>query len=222
MNHSGVFNVTRVRAIVIAAAGIFHLILIFVVTFRMNTGYTEIPQEQPAGVMKLMDVQEDTPPPPAPLPPAEFIAEAPVTNTLDSIAEYMIESEVITPPVIGAPGGPPSAYGQGTIGTLEQIEYLPQHRISVLPVLPEEEIRRRTVYPPIAQRSGIEGMVYLELFIDRQGNIREIRILRETPANHGFGEAAINAFRGISGKPAEANNVPVAVRYRYNISFALR
>ena len=65
-------------------------------------------------------------------------------------------------------------------------------------------------------------MVYLELFIDRQGVVRDARVLRENPPDRGFGEAAINAFKKIRGKPAEANGVPVAVRFRYNLKFQLK
>jgi protein TonB len=104
----------------------------------------------------------------------------------------------------------------------EQIEYLPMSRISVLPVLPEDQIRRATVYPPIALRSGIEGMVFLELFVDRQGEIRQISILRESPEGRGFGEAAVKAFTGIRGIPAQSNGENVAVRYRYPVRFTIR
>jgi protein TonB len=59
--------------------------------------------------------------------------------------------------------------------------------------------------------------------IDHLGNINDIHILRETPSGRGFGEAALNAFRGIRAtSPAELNGVPVAVRFRYPIRFALR
>jgi protein TonB len=77
------------------------------------------------------------------------------------------------------------------------------------------------IYPRIAQLSNIEGIVYLDLFIDNQGYVREVRILREDPPGRGFGEAAVNAFRGIQGKPAEADGVPVAARFRYPIRFRL-
>jgi protein TonB len=96
------------------------------------------------------------------------------------------------------------------------------HRISVTPSFSEEEIRRRLIYPPIAQRSGLEGMVYLELFIDPQGNVLRIIILKEEPQGRGFGEAAVRAFQGLHGTPAEANGTPVAVRYRYPVRFRLR
>jgi protein TonB len=94
--------------------------------------------------------------------------------------------------------------------------------ISVPPVFSEQDIRRNLVYPSIARRSGIEGLVYLELFIDSRGQVQRINILRENPENRGFGEAAAAAFRGLSCKPAEANGRPVAVRYRYPVRFRLR
>jgi protein TonB len=96
------------------------------------------------------------------------------------------------------------------------------HRISVAPVFSESEIKERLVYPPIALRAKLEGMVYLELFVDHTGQIRQITILRETPENRGFGEAAIKAFQGLRGTPAEANGAAVAVRYRYPVRFAIR
>jgi protein TonB len=78
------------------------------------------------------------------------------------------------------------------------------------------------VYPPIALRSGIEGRVILELFIDRTGQVQRITILQETPPGRGFGEAAVRAFEGQRCSPAEANGLPVSVRYRYPVSFRIR
>jgi len=194
-----------VRPLIFTIVTLLHIIIIVFVAFNMDA--VILPEEPPAGVMKLVDIEEDIPPPPEKLP------DTPFTNTMESIAETMIETDVITPPIIGYV--PPARTAE------PEIEYLRQHQISKIPELPEDQIVRNTIYPPIAQRSNIEGVVYLELFIDRTGNIRDVRILRENPPNRGFGDAAINAFRGIRGKPAEANGEPVAVRYRYNINFRL-
>ena len=74
----------------------------------------------------------------------------------------------------------------------------------------EEEI-----VPVLANRQGIEGVVYLELFIDETGEIKRIDILQEP--GFGLGEAA--AFDGVTVAPAESNGVPVAVRFRYPVRF---
>ena len=202
MSNTESFRLKRIRPLIIIVVTIIHILVIVYVSFNVDT--VLFPEEPNAGVMKLVDVEEEIPPP-------ENIPDTPFTNTMEAIAESMIEADVITPPILySAPARAET-----------EIEYLPQHQITLLPVLPEDEIIRSTIYPPIAQRSNIEGVVYLELFIDRQGNVRDVRILRETPPGRGFGEAAVNAFKGIHGKPAEANGLAVAVRYRYNINFKL-
>jgi protein TonB len=95
-------------------------------------------------------------------------------------------------------------------------------RITEEPVFQRDQICRNTIYPRIALNSGVEGTVYHELFIDAQGNIRDIWILNENPADRGFGEAAKNAFNGIKVIPAKADGKNVAVRYRYPIRFTIR
>ena len=214
MNRS--FPLTRIRLILFSLVALLHVIAILFVAFRMNA--VANPPMPVAGVMRLVDVQENYNLLP-PTPPPDINPVPPRSDTQEAIAEYMVETDKEPPPaVIGAWTGPPglSSYSGG-----EEINYLPQSRITSLPVFPEDQIRRAVVYPPIAQRSNIEGVVFLELFIDRFGAVRDVRILRENPPDRGFGEAAVNAFKGIRAKPAEADGVAVAVRYRYNINFKL-
>jgi protein TonB len=97
--------------------------------------------------------------------------------------------------------------------------YLPQEAVSRLPKFSEDDIRRNLIYPPLARRAGIAGRVVLEFLIDREGEIRRITVLEETPPGRGFGEAAVRAFRGQRCVPAEVNGVPAAVRYRYPVRF---
>ena len=203
MSKNETFNTGRVRFLIFTAVAILHAAVILLVAFKIDTVIAV--QEPVAGVMKLVDVQERIPPPPE-RPPD------PVTNTMETVAETMIETDQPPPPpVLDTEAAAP-----------EQIVYLPQHMVTSLAVLPESEILHAIVYPPIALRSGIEGTVYLELFIDRSGNIRDITILRENPPGRGFGEAAVNALKGLVAKPAEANGIPVAARLRYNYSFKIK
>jgi protein TonB len=101
-------------------------------------------------------------------------------------------------------------------------DYLPMHRVSQSPVFDERAIMADLVYPPIALRSAIEGRVILELFVDKNGRVQQIRILQETPGDRGFGEAAVRAFAGRRGTPAYANGEPVSSRYSYPVSFRIR
>jgi len=207
MSNTETFHLGRVRFLTFAAVAILHILLIMLVAFNIET-VIAVP-EPVAGVMKLVDVEERIPPPPERLP-------EPITNTIETVAETMIETDEPPPPPMvytePAPVPPP----------VEEIVYLQQHLVTALAVLPESEIVRAAVYPSIALRSGIEGTVYLELLIDRNGNIRDIIILRENPPNRGFGEAAVNALKGLKAKPAEANGTTVASRLRYNYTFKIK
>jgi protein TonB len=203
------------RFISFAAAALAHILLLLFLIFDIEI--TQIIPDPPVTVMKLADIQEYAPPPPPPP-----VATATTPSTVETIAEEIIEVEELEPEVaVGAASTAAStgpAWGTGTVGP----NYLPQSRISVPPQFDTRELQNRTIYPPIAQRSGIEGGVVLELFIDNEGVVRNIAVLRETPEGRGFAEAAVRAFQGMRATPAQANGQDVAVRYRWPVRFTLK
>ena len=167
-------------------------ILLHVVLLVTISWYTGGKQERPDNtVFKMVDVKEY-------IPPKEDdrieIAKQ------EQIAEDVIETEK-------------------NIKELD-IDYLPQHKISEMPVIPMKEFNSRKVYPTLANKQGIEGTVFLELYIDQNGNIRDIKILQDP--GYGFGEAAVKALTGLKCVPAKANGIPVAAKIRYPVRFALK
>lgn len=207
-----------VRLALFIGAAVFHLLVLLFFAVTANTAAP--PSEQAVPVMKLADFEEEVPPPePPPL----------VQETADALVPAEIMIETAEPPAAAPdaqaadPGaqilspGPPAPPAAG-----EEETYLPMHKISVPPVFSERDILSALVYPRIALHSDIEGTVYLELFVNRRGEVTQIKVLREIPPDRGFGEAAANAFRGIRGTPAEANGVPVGVRYRYPVRFTIK
>jgi protein TonB len=195
-------NEKFVRLAILLAVIALHVVLIFFMVFNYNTDKQEASEH--ARVMKLTDLAE------APPPPQEEIPQ------VEAIAETMIETDI--PPV-------QTIVAAGTFlphSSAAAIEYLPMHRVSTPPRFDETGIAADLVYPPIALRSGIEGRVILELFVDSTGTVREARILQETPEGRGFGEAAVRAFMGRKGNAAIANGQAVSCRYRYPVAFRLR
>jgi protein TonB len=202
-------NIVRLCVFLVIAA--LHGALLFV-TFKMKTA--EVVEEATATVMKLTNIDEEIPPELPPPPPVEIPPM--YQNTVESVADVMQETEEeITDIVIS------TEPIQNPVVRVQE-EYLPMHKISVPPVFSEQELRQRLIYPVIAQKSGIEGIVYLELFVDKQGNVQNIIILKENPEGRGFREAAIKAFQGFHCTPALANGTAVAVRYRYPLRFVIR
>lgn len=86
--------------------------------------------------------------------------------------------------------------------------------IQVVTVTPE--------YPPLAQRAGVEGSVWIKALVDKEGKVRDVIIVRDSGANAGFEEAAIDAAKQTVWKPAIANGQPIAVWITYKIDFKLR
>jgi len=193
-------KILRLTVFIVAAA--LHLVVIFF--FALDMQRNRQIEDENARIMKLMDLDE-MPPPPPPKPEIPQVEE---------IAESMIETD--TPPV-------QEVVAAGTIITSEsQDVYLPMHQVSTQPRFDLRAIEASLVYPPIALRSGIEGRVILELFVDRTGVVQRIIILREEPEGRGFGESAIRAFTGRKGVPATANGEPVSTRYRYPVTFKIK
>jgi protein TonB len=168
---------------------------------------------QPA-VMKIADIREALPQTPSTtstttVPAAEQTAETITAAETPSVARTVSASE-------GAEDNTVSGSG------VDESDFLPSRLVSQLPRFSDEELKERVRYPPLAQRAGIEGTVYLEIFVDREGAVRTVTVLWEEPASRGFGDAAAQAFIGLRGTPALANGVEVAVRYRYPVRFSLR
>jgi TonB family protein len=101
-----------------------------------------------------------------------------------------------------------------------EIEYVPQFKITEVPVVPMKEVLSRIVYPPLAAKQGIEATVFLELLIDPTGTIRKVIVLKDP--GFGFAEAAQSAMSGIVCTPAKIDGRSVAVRFRYPVRFKLK
>ena len=193
-------NLRTVITILITA--LIHIFALLYIGFDVLTGSQD---KRVNEIFKMVDIEEYIPPPPEEKKEEKKVEEVKKEevveiNRQDAIAEDVIETDKEVKEV--------------------EIEYLPQHKITDVPVLPTDEIKSKMVYPPLANKQGIEGIVYLELFIDQFGTIKKIEVLKDP--GYGFADAALKALEGIKVKPAMSNGVPVAVRFRYPIRFTLK
>lgn len=196
------FRTRILRYSVLTLAAAAHLLML--VYFKFSISREAVLPETEAEVIKLVDFQEYIPPPlPKPQPEKELklVRDQPsVSEMIIAVEEKVVEVNEALP-------------------VFQEPEYLPQHKISRIPVIPVEEILDRIEYPPMALRQKLEAVVYVELYIDQTGLVRRVFILKD-PGN-GFAEAAARALEGLQCGPAEANGKAVAVRFRYPIRFIL-
>ena len=64
-------------------------------------------------------------------------------------------------------------------------------------------------YPPLALKAGLEGRVFVKMWVDRQGKVREVRVIKTN--NDIFNDASVEAAKQFVFTPAYMNNGPVSV-----------
>ena len=75
-------------------------------------------------------------------------------------------------------------------------------------------------YPMMAQRRDIEGEVQLDCLVTTTGAL-QCSVASETPANWGFGAAAIRIAQDYRMVPAMRDGAPIEARYRMRVPFRL-
>jgi TonB family protein len=76
------------------------------------------------------------------------------------------------------------------------------------------------VYPPAAEKAGIEAKVTVTIDVDATGKVT--RAVVPSPVGNGFDEAAIEAAKGLEFEPArKGDGTPFAARFGYVYTFTL-
>ncbi|MCJ7554169.1 MAG: energy transducer TonB [Ignavibacteriaceae bacterium] len=81
-------------------------------------------------------------------------------------------------------------------------------------------IQSKIKYPEIAKRAGIEGNVYVQAFIDENGNVANAKIIKGIGS--GCDEAALDAVKQTKFKPGRQKGKPVKVQVSIPIAFKLQ
>ncbi|MBO7122590.1 MAG: energy transducer TonB [Treponema sp.] len=181
------------RLFVFAFALLLHVAAICFFSIKQKEEDVETVDFSQADVFKLVDVQEYVKPP--------VQEDTTIVVNQPKASERIKETD------------------QKVVKDFDESAFLPQHKISSVPIIPIREVLSKIEYPPMALRQGIEAVVYLELFIDSNGAIKNIKVLKDP--GHGFAQAACAALKGVICIPANANGKNCAVRYRYPIKFTL-
>ena len=74
----------------------------------------------------------------------------------------------------------------------------------------------KPVYPQIAQAARISGVVIMEIIVDKNGDVRDARVLRSIPM---LDQAALDAVRQWRYTPTTLNGVPVELLMTATVNF---
>ncbi len=205
----------------------FHLLIIAGIYFSFSTVEKEIPKIKNPTIVEVYNpvVKEKIAPPKVQqisgkkIPSLANFVPVPITNISD---EPTIE-ESTTSSIIGKSGdetGEIGSIGENSIGGIEipketePAEFIP---IEKLPV-PIKQVA--PTYPEIARRANIEGTVLLKIWVDKEGKVHEVRIVKSD--SEIFNQAAIEAAKQYLFTPAIMNQNPVSVWVTIPFKFVLQ
>jgi protein TonB len=116
-----------------------------------------------------------------------------------------------------------AAEGGEIVVDIDPEEYMPAPGEFVAVEVPAEMIYEEVPdYPRPAKLAGMEGIVWIQALVDKDGNVREARVLKSSGSNAGFDEAAVAAAYKCKFKPAIQNGRPVPIWVSYSVEFTLR
>lgn len=207
----------RTLRIATVIAVVFHIVL-FVMRFpEWATRTAEAQQNKP----KIFVVQQPRFKPPEVQKQQEILKPRtvrvpipdPTPDEPEPVRQYEPEEEIPETPlssdaVFGDIGPPPAPEDEGPIRVGGLIQ-MPRKIKDVLPT-----------YTEVARRARIEGVVILEIIIDKQGNVKNIKVLRGLPM--GLTEAAIEAVKQWKYEPSTLNGKPIEIQGTVTVTFRLQ
>lgn len=92
-------------------------------------------------------------------------------------------------------------------------------------VMPEpiggfESIAKKVVYPSVAKQAGLEGKVYVLVFINEAGKVDNVKIIKGIGG--GCDEAAMDAVRQTKFSPGKSQNNSIKTKLTIPITFRLK
>jgi protein TonB len=138
------------------------------------------------------------------------------------VEDIPIESDTPVEPMEDVPGPVMEEYHPNMIDTSVVYEMVEQ--MAVYPVDLREEVARKIQYPQYEKEMGIQGTLYTQFVIERNGSISEIKILRNVPGSKNFEKEALRILKSLDHRfqPAMHNGKKVRCRFTLPIKFVLQ
>lgn len=178
-----------------------------------------------------IDPNEPPPPPPPPPPPVAqtikfvppVVVDKPVEDEQPPPQEKLSETTVAAVTQEGDPNAeqaPPDVPVEdpdaGKIFTIvEEMPTFPGGEAGLVKYL-QDHIK----YPAMARENGIEGIVYVTFVVDKDGKVKDAKLLR---GKNGLDDEALRVINAMPDwKPGRQNGRNVAVQYNLPVNFRLK
>ncbi len=172
-----------------------------------------IVEEEEEDIIPITE-QNKPPPPPPPPPAAPEVLE--IVEDEEEVEDIIIDTEIDVDDIVEA--------------FVEEEEIVEEEVFTIVESMPEfpggqkkmmEYLRDNMKYPPAAKANGIKGKVYINFTIGKNGEIRDIKILRGV--HDLLDKEAIRVIKSFpKWKAGKQRGKAVSVSFNLPISFSLR
>jgi protein TonB len=118
------------------------------------------------------------------------------------------------------PGGAPTSAGEGS-GHAPGKDPTYSFSASIREAVPAYRANPSPEYPAIARRRGYEGTVLVEVLVNRDGRVEDLR-LSQSSGYPVLDQAAMNSMRGWLFEPATINDKKVEMWVKVPVRFHLK
>ena len=135
----------------------------------------------------------------------------------DTVEESIVHEEIIQiPPQESNPA--PKAYTQNEDGDDEEVFMIVERMPELIGGL--ASIQSKIKYPEVAKKAGIEGRVFIQFIVDKNGHVIDPVVVRGIGG--GCDEEAVRAVSQAKFKPGTQRNEVVKVKMSLPITFKLK
>jgi len=196
------------------ASLIMSLVLIIAAfKFSPKLSEAEFLSERTQEIIKIEDIINTIQKPDIPTPPkAPQIIEAAINDVPEDIILIDIDNHKPVPLPDNHPPKP--------IIDLSDEEYIPVPEELPSPIGGLKALREKVHYTEIARRAGIEGTVFIQAKINKNGVVVDAIVLKGLGA--GLDEEALNAVKSTKFEPGKQRGRPVNVKMTIPIKFVLK
>jgi len=227
MSHSALVRAEQDLVLRDSLAGSSLSALTVVVAVMLLSVLLARPEREPG--FKVFEYPPESPPHDL----GDYTGEIPVVPPSDAfvVRETEKEPEIPAfdepPPISGGGEGlrnghvtdTPLVGGDGTGVVREPLETIPPPDTFIwTEELPRVSYRVEPVYPDVPRQAGMEGKVWVRIFVGVDGRVKRAEIEGRASI---FDESALTAVRQWGFTPAKANGQPVAVWMRIPVVFTL-
>lgn len=204
--------------------GLVMSMLLMIGLFRMpltaDQEYEIVMPEQEVVQMEEVQQTEQAEPPPPPPPRPQTVVAVSDDAVLEDVELDLDASLEVGEAVDELPPPPPPEEEE------EEEEVMPEEEIFVVvEQMPEligglGGIQKCIEYPEVALRAGLEGRVFVQFVVGKDGTVRDPQVVRGIGG--GADEEAVRCIKQATFEPGMQRGKPVAVRYVIPVNFRLR